>query len=97
MTGHVDSSNPTAIIVAPKMTVQRTPIRSAMRPMGCRQTRNLARRVSRRAPEPNVAPHFGGDVLERDHGDPRRAEGNRHDYKRDSCDDPRGSRFDRGE
>ena len=40
---------------------------------------------------------LGGDVLERDHGDPRRAEGDRHDQKRGRGDDPRRSRFHRRE
>ena len=42
-----------------------------------------------------LAINLGSNGLERDHGDPRRAEGDRHDRKRNSGDDPRGARFHR--
>ena len=42
-----------------------------------------------------LAVDLGGDVLERDDGDPWRAKGNRHDHKDHAGDDPRGPRLDR--
>jgi hypothetical protein len=82
-------------IAAPNITVQRTPMRSAMWPIRMPPTPTPIqpgepRERGRRA----GAAEIGRDRLEGNHRDPRRAERERQREQRDDRDHPRASRFD---